>query len=693
MGDIMLWKYRYALILVYLITQLTPAIGAAPTNTFSLEQVFGVPYPSSLISARKDDRIAWISYHRGRRNIYCAAAPDYKPVCLTSYTKDDGEEIKSLRISDDGGVIVYVRGGSANKKGWHANPQSLPKGTKEVIWSVRTDGSPPMQLAEDNNPTLSPDGKWVLYIRSNRVYRVPSNPEGKPMVKYLFTSRGGNFNLMWSPDSSMIAFVSGRSTHSYVGVYNCESRKINWMAPGVDFDSNPSWSADSTRIAFMRKPANEVNAPSAFRGGHMLEFWIADATRGKGRKLWQVPTSAPRYHSVKSLRWAGNDRILFNSERNNYQRVFSLSVGGGEPITLTPGEGLCEHTAISSDGRYLYYCTNRDDIDRRHIWKVPTTGGNPIPITSGESIETHPAALGSDKEVAVLHGTHKQPQSIALVPTGGGAIRIIAPELPSDFPIDDLVTPHQVIVKATDGWNIHCQIFVPRGAKAGDKRPGVVFVHGGPVRQMLLGWHYKHYYSNTYAFHQYLVNKGYLVLSVNFRRGKGYGRLFRTAPRTGRNGAAEYYDVLTAAKYLRQRPEIDSSRIGLWGGSYGGFLTALGLARNSDVFAAGVDLNGMHAYVTRERSSKIRYESSPIGYIDDWRSPVLLCHGDDDRNVMFANTVRLVQLLRPRNVHYELLIIPDEVHDFLIDENQMKFYRAADDFFDRFLMKPADTSQ
>lgn len=181
------------------------------------------------------------------------------------------------------------------------------------------------------------------------------------------------------------------------------------------------------------------------------------------------------------------------------------------------------------------------------------------------------------------------------------------------------------------------------------------------------------------------------MLSVNFRTGIGYGREFRAAPRSGWRGATEYQDVVAAAYYLRSRADINPARIGLWGGSYGGYLTAMGLARNSDLFAAGVDLHGVHDWSARRAAGadadarKLAENSSPVSSVSSWRSPVLLIHGDDDRNVDFSQTVDLVQRLREQKVDFEQLVFPDEVHDFLLHRHWVQAYAAAVTFFDRRL--------
>jgi len=272
------------------------------------------------------------------------------------------------------------------------------------------------------------------------------------------------------------------------------------------------------------------------------------------------------------------------------------------------------------------------------------------------------------------------------VKIGSAAPKDLAPDsIPSDFPTDQVV-PQQVIFPAADGMPIHGQLFLPKNATG--KHPAIVFFHGGSRRQMLLGWHYMYYYSNTYGMNQYLASKGYVVLSVNYRSGIGYGLNFREAVNYGSSGGSEYNDVIGAGLYMASRPDVDPKRIGVWGGSYGGYLTAMALSRGSDLFAAGVDLHGVHDWSARggrtspnPEAARIAFEASPMASVKTWKSPVLLIHGDDDRNVDFSQTVRLVEALRAQGTEFEQMIFPDDVHDFLLLEHWLKAMHAADDFF------------
>lgn len=288
-----------------------------------------------------------------------------------------------------------------------------------------------------------------------------------------------------------------------------------------------------------------------------------------------------------------------------------------------------------------------------------------------------------------------------------GELSDLAPELvPTEYPAKKLIVPEPVVISATDGMKIHGQLFVPASAKDGKRHAALVFFHGGSRREMLLGYHYMDYYSNAYAMNQYLASLGYIVLSVNCRSGIGYGLNFREAINYGASGASEYNDVMGAGLYLRNRTEVDRARIGSWGGSYGGYLTALALSRSSDLFAAGVDFHGVHDWSARMRRApgndpgveptptdegalKVAFESSPMAAVKTWRSPVLLIQGDDDRNVAFSQTVRLAAALRDQHVEFEEHVFPDEIHGFLMHRSWITAYALTADFFGRHFGMPS----
>jgi dipeptidyl aminopeptidase/acylaminoacyl peptidase len=348
-------------------------------------------------------------------------------------------------------------------------------------------------------------------------------------------------------------------------------------------------------------------------------------------------------------------------------------------VLLTPGEFMVEHVSMTPDGKALLYSANAGnvsgDIDRRHIFRVAIDRPGPVSLTPGTGLEWTPAGLAGGR-IAYISATPHTPPRITLADANGKGARLLDPD-PSAFPSEQFVTPKSVTFTAPDGTVIHGQLFQPARGKA--KKPAMIYVHGGPPRQMLLGWSYMDYYTHGYAMNQYLASRGYVVLSVNYRLGIGYGRAFQHSPKAGASGNSEYQDVVAGARFLQGLPDVDPTRVGIWGGSYGGLLTAQALARNSDIFKAGVDFHGVHDWTLYQTvggsgryeqgdvadMKKIAFESSPEAAIQTWRSPVLLIHGDDDRNVQFGQTVDLARRLAAQNTPFEELILPNEVHGFL----------------------------
>ena len=682
------------------------ALTASPVQAqrFSIEDVLSPGYPVQLVAAKDADRIAWIEYEEGRRNVYTAAAPEFAPVRLTRYEDDDGHDLSNLRISDDGSTLVFLRGHTPNRDGWIANPASDPRGAERAVWAVSTAGGEPWRVVEAWNVALSPDGEWVAYAKDGAIYRAPVNP-GVVTVepeRPLFSVFGSQGSPVWSPDSRKLAFVSDREDHSFIGVYDTDNPGITYLGPAVDRDTSPTWSADGTKVAFIRRPGLPFGAradlgdaspddlpdgmtEARFAGGHDFSIWVGDARTGEAREVWHNAQDDEIHREVRSVIWAG-DHIIFQAEPEGWRRYYSVAASGGtaSPVELTPGDGIAEYISLSPDGRTLFYATNAGDIDRRHLWRVPTSGGDARQLTDGDGIETYPAALASGRQVAVMYADASQPLTVALVPADGGEARTIR-ELPDRYPLDLHVVPDAVTLEAEDGFEFYNQLFLPPDLQPGEKRPAMIFIHGGSRRQMLLGYHYMHFYHMAYAMNQYFANKGYVVLSVNYRSGIGYGREFRNAPGRGRLGNTEYRDIKAAGEYLRDRADVDPARIGLWGLSYGGILTAQGLARDSDLFAAGVDIAGVHLWGNSIDPETVSYQSSSVAEVENWTSPVLLIHGDDDRNVAFSQTVGLVQLLRAQGVPHELIVFPDDVHDFLLHERWLITFDATDDFFDRYM--------
>jgi dipeptidyl aminopeptidase/acylaminoacyl peptidase len=696
---------RRCLLVVLCSATLAPYGAAGQKSAFTLQQVLSAPFPTDLIAAHSKNRFAWVFNGQGRRNIWIAesgaSGSAFTARAITKYSEDDGQDIGELAFTPDAEGIVYTRGGDLEFSEKPApNPSRLVGGAEQDVWIVPVSGGEPKKLGEGHSAAVSPKGDVVAYVLKGQVWVAKLNGSEKP--QQIMHTRGEASSLRWSPDGSYLAFVSGRGDHSFIGVYSLTSKVISYPDASTDKDTEPVWSPDGRSVAFLRVPSSKDDLLfKPARAGTPWSIRVIDMGSGTGHEIWKAsdgPGSVFREVTAQNqLLWAVDNRIVFPWERDGWTHLYSVAAGG-TPVLLTPGAFEVEDVSLSPDLQSVVYSSNQDDIDRRHMWRVPVSGGTPTALTTGTGIETAGVTSSDGKTIAILRSDAHLPMRPAIV-VGRTEIRDLAADAtPADFPGARLVTPQQVIFTAADGMSIHGQLFLP-GNDASGRHPAAIFFHGGSRRQMLLGWHYMDYYSNAYAMNQYLASRGYVVLSVNYRSGIGYGLNFREALNYGAAGASEFNDVLGAGLYLRARNDVDPNRIGLWGGSYGGYLTALGLARSSDLFAAGVDMHGVHDWneelknwgpydpARHSEFARVAWESSPLASIKTWRSPVLLVQGDDDRNVPFSETVDVADALRKQGVYFEELIFPDEIHDFLLYRSWLAAYAAASDFFDRELEK------
>ncbi|HWY42454.1 MAG TPA: prolyl oligopeptidase family serine peptidase [Candidatus Sulfotelmatobacter sp.] len=699
------WLGGLLLILVFV------ACCAQAQERFTLEQVLSAPFPADLVASKTGNRIAWTLDEQGKRNVWVAEGPEFKARRLTSYLEDDGQELSSLSFSTGGETLVYVHGGGKNPAGQYPNPTSNPAGVEQAVWAVKWSGGEPKKIDEGRSAKTSPGG-WVAYTRDGQIWIAPLDGSAKPMQ---IVARGQNGQVEWSPDGKKLAFTSARNDHSFIGVYDVETKTVKFLAPSVDSDQSPQWSADGKRVAFVRQPAVRRDTPEGYfiepDRPHPWAIWVGDVATGGAKEIWRSgnkPDDSFPYMAEDTgggvIRWAANDTIVMASEADGWQHLYALAASGGAPKLLTPGKCEAVQWSITPDKKMIVFNSNCGDIDRRHLWSVGVDGSELRQWEKSDTIKWGPIVLADGKTVAHIGSGPTAPARVLVTKWSEQAsANKEAAGLSDSYPADKLVNPQQAIFKSGDGWEIHGQLFVPKNLKAGEKRPALIFIHGGPMRQMLLGWHHMYYYSNAYAMNQYLANHGYVVLAVNYRCGIGYGRAFREAPNRAGRGASEYQDIVAAGKYLQSRSDVDAKRVGLWGGSYGGYLTALGLGRNSDIFAAGVDMHGVHDWPTDNwdgknispELTKLAHESSPVTAVDTWQSPVLFVHGDDDRNVYFTQTVDLIARLRARGVEIEQLVFPDEIHDFLLHKDWLAAYHATADFFDRKLSggkAPADAN-
>jgi dipeptidyl aminopeptidase/acylaminoacyl peptidase len=642
-----------------------------------------LPFASGLTGAAKAPVFAWIENRAGVRNLWVGGVGQAGRQ-RSAFTLDDGVEISDLALSADGTRLLFVRGGDAEfPEGGLPNTAAAPEAPKQTLYMLDVKGdAPPQAIGEGHGAAFSPDGTHVVYTHDGAIAVWSAGQAPRQLAKV----PGAVGDLAWSPDGARIVFREFRTGHSLVGVLDLASGQLHYLGMTLGHSAEPTFSPDGREVAFVQFRDPPADLPTS-----TASFWslrIADAATGAVRTVWTAPEGeGGQYYGTRgrNLFWTTGGQLLFPWERTGWLHVYAVPADGrAQPRDLTADANEVENFRPAPDGRALVYSANPGDLDARQIWRVGIDGGKPRRLTPQDRFAFFPVYGGETLAATVTDAEH--PAHIVQVEG-------MAP-LGSVATASGFVTPQVVTYKAADGVTVHAQLFKAKGAGA---HPALIFVHGGPRRQMLPGYSTMYYYNNAYVRNQAFAAQGYTVLSVNYRSGTNYGRAFREAPETGREGASEYRDVLAGGRWLAAQADVDPARVGIWGGSWGGYLTALALARDSATFKAGADFHGVHAMVRPVEKSfspeaaikaqQVQWDSSPMGAIERWRSPVLIVHGDDDGNVDFDQSLLLARALAARRVPFEELAFPNERHEFFRYADWLTSYRATGAFFARHLEK------
>jgi len=691
----------------------------ALAQNFTLEAVKSFPFPSDLVRSKKGDKLAWVINEKGVRNVYVAQAPDFEARKLTDYTLDDGQEITSVSISDSGNWVLFVRGGDHSAEVDELRPLNpsgaiLPQNVK--VFQVAFAGGPVSPVSEGDEPAISPTKDAAAVIRDGQPWLAELDTTGSDGYieepTRLFKTRGVVSKLQWSPDGQKLAFEVNRDERSFIGVLTLGTDQIKWIDPSFAKDTNPKWSPNGKQLAFIR--SNALGGSIDSLTSKKKSFWsirVFDMAADSAKTLWSAPKTSKGSliypgGDVK-LFWPKDQTLNFLSYHDGWPHLYAINTTASgtttstTPTLLTPGNFAVEHANLSVDGNYFLFDGNMGaeavDKDHRHLGKVSIDKADMQVLTNGAGNEWAATSLNTEGEIAYMSSTFQKAPQVLLQPKTGIKKSLTGNLISSVFPENLIIEPKQVTIKSLDGLTISGQLY--DNSNGTSKKPAILYLHGGPTQQLLLGWNEVNYYSDVYAMNQYLANAGFVVLSINYRSGTGYGHEFQYPKLSGNLGAYEYLDVKAAGEWLSKQSFVDAKKIGLYGEAYGGYLTALGLARDSKLFAAGVDIHGMHDWTNDPRLEKqnrapdgewatdLSYLSSPVSAISTWKSPTLFIHADDDRDIPFHQSVDIINRLLKRKVPVETRVIVDDTHHWLKFSNSLDVMTATADFFKKKLMK------
>ena len=396
-----------------------------------------------------------------------------------------------------------------------------------------------------------------------------------------------------------------------------------------------------------------------------------------------------------------NKRILFLSEKTGYLHLYSLDVTAASPQAraITSGKWEVTSARLSRDRSTMFLTTNEVHPGERHFYTVRLDGGAPTRITTmtgSNEVTVSP----DEKALAIVHSYSTKPPELYMMALEAGAKPVAVTLTPSEeWRNFKWIDPKVLTYKARDGADVYARLLTPEmiGAKRDPKKPAVVFVHGAGYLQN--AHKYWSTYYREYMFHNLLAARGYVVLDPDYRASSGYGRDWRTAIYR-HMGGHDLNDVVDGAKFLVQTEKVDPKRIGVYGGSYGGFITLMAMFTTPDVFAAGAALRPVtdwshynHGYTSNilnipQIDPEAYKKSSPIYFAEGLKGRLLICHGMVDTNVFFQDSVRLIQrLIELRKENWDVAPYPVENHGFTEETSWADEYKRILKLFEETLRR------
>jgi dipeptidyl aminopeptidase/acylaminoacyl peptidase len=737
-----------ALVLVFmtLAGSATQPMTQRDARSLTIEQLIDIRHPSNAVWSPDGRRVAFLSERAGIANIFVADVPS----SVASAQSAGAIQPRAVtRFADGQGAVFF----------WSADGQRIYFPRQGDLWQASVSGGEPAAVwttpQVESNITVSPDGTRVAFVRSaasgggapaadaGRGGRGAAS-SGDLIVRTLADGResvvlrGENRAIAapsWSPDGQSIVFGDGARTirHEQTPAYS-GSKIIYTITENVPGATSVVSAAGGTPKAL--GSGGGFGARRWLDARHFLVDRTSPDFKRRTTSLVDIAGGEPKvlHEDVEEKFWsitgdagAGSQPspdgkwIAFLSDKDGWDHLYvmrSASPPGerNEPIQITKGKFEAWRPMWSPDSSRIAFDANEPDhYGDRHLY-IATIGSDPsratiAAVTSGRGTNIQPIWSPDGTRLVFQHTDPYNSADLWVVDAKPAAKPArLSDSMPASMDRSAFVEPEAVSYAGPDGQKVPAWLFVPKGLDRTKKHPAIVWIHGDGVNQGYDGWHVQRNYAVYYSFHQYLLQKGYVVIMPDYRGSIGYGKAWREGVYMD-VGGKDAKDAWMVTNYLKTLPYVDMDRVGVWGLSYGGFFTLIAVTDQPTLFRAAVDVAGVVDYAmyyedpyhggwtasrigTPEQNPKVYAQASPLSHVDRLVRPLLVLHGTSDVNVPYLHSVRLIDelLKKGKGDLVSFMTYPGEFHYFTREHVLRDAWHRVEDFFDANLKHAAATS-
>ena len=572
------------------------------------------------------------------------------------------------------------------------------------IWLVPSDGGWPMQLTvsdqRQSNPTWSPNDKWIAYMSDYDgdeqwdIFLV--SPKTGQVVNLTNTREISEESPTWSPDGRYLAYIVKPKASSVfeIDVYDTVMREVKRLTTGTAkgrMNVAPIWSSDGNFIVYTQEQSKGTDS-------NVFGVEVASA-----QSTLLTPHDGEHTYSATDVSPDGKSVLITSNAGDGYDNVGLLDIASKKIHWLTQDKWEISGESFSPDGKFLTYSANVDGNTDVYIYDVATGKRRALPLPKGVNYVTGRTSpfTRDNSRLLYYHTGPTAPGDLWIYDLADSKSDQLTHSLVGGVRSEDMVEPYLVHYPSKDGkWTISAFVYVPYNLPRNGEHPAIVFVHGGPTAQTM----------NTFnRFVQYMANQGYIVIAPNYRGSTGYGKEFQQANLFDMGGG-DLQDVLGAADWIKQTGYVDPKKLILMGGSYGGYMTMMGVTKAPEVWAAGVPIVPFVNWFTEiqnedpvlqqsdlatmgdpEKNKALYEDRSPINFVDRIKAPLYLLAGGNDPRCPKSEAQQVVDAVKKRGGVVEYKVYENEGHGFARVENQIDAYKRVADFL-KAHVPPADCS-